>query len=104
MFVFLFILISPLAHAGRVPSAKTASDLTRSFFNSYGKKYKSSFFGKSEVEKTEINIVREQSRHVADIEAVVYLKSGSMAHVLLTAKSDPPLGWSISSWEMLETR
>lgn len=89
---------------GRVPTAKTAQSVTRSFFKNYSKKYKTSVLGQNPIEKVEINGVREQSYHHAEIEAFLGLKDGHVARVLLTVRSKPPLGWNVLSWEMIDLR
>ncbi|MBX7147489.1 hypothetical protein K1X76_00260 [bacterium] len=98
----LFLTLT--ACGGRVPSTKSAHSLTQHHFERYGKKYKTSLFAKDPIDKIEINDVREQSLHVADIDAVLTFKSGTLARVLLTAKTTPPLGWKVTSWEMLGMR
>lgn len=100
---FLLILISalPLIHCGgRVPSPKTAQSMSQHYFERYGKKYKSSVLGVSPVARVEIAQVVEQSRNMADVEAFLILANEQKAHVLLTFKKTPPLGWKILSWEM----
>lgn len=90
------------AYAGRVPSVKTAVSLSKSYFKHYGKKYKESFLGQNAVQQIEIHQIFEQSRHYATIEAVLTLHTGQKAHVLLTSRKNPPFGWSIVSWELIE--
>lgn len=101
----ILTLIPLISCAGsRVPSTKTAHNVTKSFFKRYGKKYKDSLFGRIPIEKIEINRVQEQSLHHAEVEAFLNLKGGEVARVLITAKNTPPFGWSVLSWEMVDLR
>ncbi|MBI4411442.1 MAG: hypothetical protein HY541_03040 [Deltaproteobacteria bacterium] len=104
LFLCLILIIPLSACGGRIPSAKSAQSMSKSFFKSYGKKYKTSLFGQNKIQKLEINRVEELSRFLAAIDAVVNFDNGHAARVLLTAKKTPPLGWDIQSWEMLELR
>ncbi len=58
----------------------------------------------NKVKHVEVNRIEDLSLHLADIEAFVTLKDGTMTRVLLTVKNNPPFGWSVISWEMLDQR
>lgn len=104
-FALVLLLSAPLASCGgRVPSAHTAHSMTAGFFKKYGKKYKDSLFGRIPVNKVEIYRIKEQSRHLAEVEAFVNFSDGEMARVLVTTKKKPPFGWYVISWEMVEVR
>ncbi len=100
-FILMFFLVSC---AGQMPTAKSAHSITAHYFESYGKKYKTSFFGQGKVTKVEINQMQAQARNLTLVDAFVTLQVDSVAHVLLTMKKTPPLGWGVQSWEMLESR
>lgn len=99
--ITLFFLTSC---AGRAPSPNAAHSLSNGFFKSYGKKYKSSILGQSPLDKVEVNRIQEQSRGVAEVESLIYFKDGRSARVLMTTRKHPLFGWSVASWEVLETR
>ena len=99
----LALLLAPqVAHASRIPSAKSARGMTQSFFNKYAHQYKDSVFGKNPVQKVEVNAVREISLNNAVIEAYLNLKNGDVVRILATAKKTPFIGWSIKSWETVD--
>lgn len=103
--VLLFVLTGSFVQCGgRVPSAKSAKALTKSYLKTYSKKYKDSFFGKTTLTQVEINRVSGQSLHHAETEAFVNFENGNVARVLFNLKKNPPLGWAIVSWEVLEVR
>lgn len=104
-FIIALAFLAPqISCGGRIPQAKSAQSLTKSYFKSYGRKYKESIFGKIPVDRIEINQITEQSFHIAEIEAFLNFRSGEVARVLLTAKNSPPFGWSVVSWEMVDLR
>ncbi len=97
------ISLSPsTSWAARTPSIKGAHNIARGFFNSYGKKYKDSLFGKGKVNKVEINSIQEQAKNLAEVDAFVSLDNAQSVHVLITMKKTPPFGWSVQSWEMAD--
>jgi len=102
--ILAFSFFSLTACGARIPSAKAAHSLTRSYFKSYGKRYKESIFGQSKVQQVEVHRVSEQSLHVAEIEAFLQLEDGQLARILITARSTPPFGWNVASWEMIDLR
>lgn len=103
-FSLLLLIFFLAACAGRAPSPNAAHSLTNGFFKSYGKKYSTSTLGQSPVGKVEVNRIQEQSRGVAEVESLIYFKDGRSARVLMTTRKHPLFGWSVASWEVLETR
>ena len=102
LIILLSLFVPATTWAGRIPSAKGAHGNVSHFFKRYGGKYKDSVFGKAKVTSFEIGTIEEQAKNLATVEAMVGLDSGQSAHVLLTFKKNPPLGWKVKSWEMLE--
>ncbi len=101
---FSLILISLVACGGRVPSPKSAQSLTEHFFNRYSKKYKTSIFGENKIKEVKINGVQEQALNLATIDAFLTLDNGTLARVLINSKKQPPVGWKVQSWEMMDLR
>lgn len=102
--IFAFSIPSLPVMAARTPSVKGAHGTVQSYFKRYGNKYKDSIFGTSKVERVEIGSIEEQSKNLAQVEAMVSMSSGQKTHMLVTFKKTPPLGWKVKSWEMLEVR
>lgn len=102
--LYLLLASSLVACGGRVPTAKSAQSITRNYFSHYGSRYKKSIFGTNKVKRVEVNRIEDLSLHLAEIEAFVTLKDGTMTRVLLNVKNNPPFGWSVLSWEMLDLR
>ena len=103
--IVCFLILAPaVSQAGRVPSAKSARNLTTEFFKNYSKKYKDSIFAKNKITKVEINQIHEQSYQVVDIDAFISLEDGTLVRALLTARKKPPFSWKIISWEILELK
>lgn len=100
--LLLVPFVSINCSGGRSPSPKSAQSITKRFFKNYGKKYKESVFAHKAVSDVGVNGVREQSRHVAEIDAFVDLKSGERHRVLVTVKKTPPIGWNVISWEIIQ--
>ena len=100
--IILTITFSMMSCA-RLPSAKSAHSLTKSHFKRYSQKYNESVLGGT-LENVAVNSVREQSRFISEIDAVLTYDNGRIARVLITAKKNPPLGWKVVSWEMLGVR
>lgn len=95
--------LSLAACGGRVPSPKTAQSKTRSYFRHYGNKYEQSVFGRKNVGDVTINSIEEISRNAAYTDAIVSLRDGGAARVLLKMEKHFPRGWKIMSWELLGT-
>lgn len=105
--ILVMIALLPFAGAacsGKKPSPKTAQSTTLSFFKHYGKRYKDSSFGKSPVTNVTINGVRQVSYNHAEVDAFLALTNGEIARTLITMKNRPPLGWAITSWELIAFR
>jgi len=104
--LFLLLILSfftPIfpTQAASAPSVKSAHGITESYFQSYSKKFKSSFIGRSKLTQVEINQVVSVASRKALVDAILGFQDGSMARVLVTIKRTPPLGWSVDSWETL---
>lgn len=98
------VLILPNCGGSRKPTPKSAQSITQGYFKGYSKKFKTSLIGKSPVQKVEINQVFERSRNLAEIDAFLNLKGGEVARVVVTTRKNPPFGWTVSSWELLDLR
>lgn len=95
-----FALCLILACGGRLPSATTAHKAIVKQFHKYGKKYKTSDFGKYPVEKVEIYEVREIRKNRAEVYATVLLTGGPTYPVRVTLQKKPS-GWKSVAWENL---
>lgn len=102
--ILILVLFPLISCGGRIPSTKTAHSMAEHYFKRYARQYKTSLFGKSPISKIEINHIKEDSYHVADVDAFVNFQSGEVARVLMTVKNTAPLGWKIISWEMSDLR
>jgi len=96
VFISLFLVVSC---GGRVPSAKTAQSVSRSYFKNYGKKYQSSDFGYGNVQNVTINGVEEISHKFALVDTSIDFLDGKRGRALLRLERKFPQGWKVVSWE-----
>lgn len=85
------------------PRAKTAQSVTRSYLKHYGRKHKAAPFYRN-VDRVNINAIEPVSHRVAHTDAIVHLKDGQVARVLLKMENKFPQGWKVQSWEVLGIR
>jgi hypothetical protein len=96
------VVILFTACGGQRPSPKTAQSVSRSFFTSYGHKYKATPFAQKNIDKVEINQIEPVSYRVALVDAFVGFKDGHVGRTLVKMENKFPYGWRILSWEMLD--
>lgn len=104
-FLILLFLLGSLTSAcvGRTPSPKTAQNLTQHYFAKYAKKYKTSLYGQTPVQKVLINQIVENSRYQVAVDATLTLKGGTQTRVLLNTHKNAPLPWKVVSWEQVDS-
>ena len=102
IWVLIFICgFSLAACGGRTPSDVKTSNLTKSYFHKYGKKYKETVFHESQVEMVDVKQTQELQKDVAASFVLIKMQNGTEVPVLLTMIRKFPLGWRISGWEWI---
>jgi RecB family exonuclease len=102
LWILAFLILPQPAHANRLPEPKQIQTLTQKFFNRYGKTYPETVFGQHNLNKVQINSVREISYHVAYADLVLLFKDGKMGRSLVKITKKFPKGWRVTSWEILQ--
>ncbi len=97
LLIVSFLLVSC---GNRIPSPKTSHRVLQRYFQKYGKKYKQSDFGRSPIERIEIEEVREMQKDMAEAVASVHLSGGSTYRVRVTLEKKT-YGWKAVAWENL---
>lgn len=97
--IALCLLILTTACSGRVPTAKTAQRVSKSYFKSYGRKFKSSDFGYHNLRQVTVNSVEEISYRLALADVHVSFLDGTAGRALLRLERKFPQGWTVVSWE-----
>lgn len=100
--VMIFVMTFASACGGRVPSPKAAQNISKGFFKSYGRKYKTSEFGNKNLDSLAINGITELHFNAAEVDAIVALKDGRALRALITMEKDFPIGWHVTSWEKIQ--
>lgn len=95
------LLVATLAGCTRQPSEKTMAAKTRSYFRSYGRKYKATPFGLSKADQVRVEASREWHKGLVEGDLAVTHKDGSTSRVRCMFLRDDPFGWKIVSWENL---
>lgn len=101
---FIFIALSLLclqACGGRIPSADTAQDIVKGYFNKYGKKYKETPFGNHKVQQVQILSMEEIQKNLAYGSALLTLDNGSAFKINMNFIYKAPLGWRQQGWELV---
>lgn len=87
-----------LSCGGRIPSPKTASGIIQHHFHKYGKKYKDSIFGYSDVKNVQIDSINEIHKHYVAVMAYINLINGDSVKARVTLQKKT-FGWQYVSWE-----
>lgn len=98
-FLIVLCLFAFVACGGRVPTAKTAQRISKSYFKSYGRKFKSSDFGYRNLRQVTVNSVEEISYRLALADVHVSFLDGKAGRALLRLERKFPQGWTVVSWE-----
>lgn len=93
--------LSGLACA-RQPSDKRISSLTRSYFNRYGRKYKTTEFGLSKTTKVDVESTNELHKGLVESVVTLHHADSSTSHVRCSVMRNDPFGWKVTSWENLK--
>lgn len=85
----------------RQPSDSTMSRMSKSYFNSYGRKYKTTGFGLSKIASTKVEETHEWHKGLVEAELTLTHRDASTSHVRCMFQRNDPFGWKIVSWENL---
>lgn len=96
--IILIAIFSITAACARVPTAKQSSNAIEHYFKKYGKKYKTTPYGKVGVKEVQITQIREVHKKLAEVDAFMTLNDSSVSRVHVTLEKKP-LGWRFISWE-----
>ena len=88
------------ACGGRLPSTARTQGIIRHHFNHYGKKYKTSPFGKKKVTNVELLKVEEIHKNLIAVQSFVTIEGPEVFKVRVVIEKGP-FGWRYVSWENL---
>ncbi len=98
---FLVLFFVVCTGCSRQPSDTSMSRMSRGYFNSYGRKYKTTAFGLSKVTTAKVEGTQEWHKGLAEGEIALTHRDGTTSHVRCMFQLHSPFGWKIVSWENL---
>ncbi len=101
LFVLLLIFSTTTACSQRRPRPESAKSAIKSYFKSYGKKYKESDFGEHKLDEIEVSEIIELQHGMALVEAYVSLSDGDIVYKVGATLLKKTLFWRVISWENL---
>lgn len=99
--LFLALLCVMAVGCARQPSDRALSRMSKNYFNSYGRKYKTTGFGLSKVATAKVDGTHEWHKGLVEGELTLTLRDASTSHVRCMFQRNDPFGWKIVSWENL---
>ena len=93
------IAASLAAGCARMPKPDRSTQVLRSHFKRYGKKYPATIYGQSRVKEMDITGQEEIRKHLVAVNSFVTLESGDVQRVHATLEKGP-FGWRLLSWEL----
>lgn len=94
------IMAAFVSGCARLPSNKNASNILKHQYSKYGKKYKDSVMGSSQVAAVQIDGMDEIHKHYVAVYAYVNLVDGTQIKTRNTLQKKT-FGWKFISWENL---
>lgn len=101
--IFIFGCFSLNSCGGRIPSQPKTANMSKKYFQKYGKKFEAPSFYQKTIASVEVQEVRELQRNMALGLVVLKMNDGEEIPVVVTALKKVPLGWRIVGWEKLES-